>query len=106
MPVNEVDDIACKLRWQVDRPGRLPMGRDWVDAWSEGDAIGTDEAALVAGVSAQTIPSPSGLLRFISLGWLRQKRGRPRFSNSCISAFENPTDLPDAQLAVSGKRQG
>ena len=53
--MTDARDIARELRRQADRLDSMTPGTDWVDAWREGDALGTDESALVAGVSAQTI---------------------------------------------------
>ena len=52
--MNEVHEITQQLRRQLDRLDKLPGG-DWVDEWVEGDAIRTDEAAFIAGCSAQTV---------------------------------------------------
>src|SRR5882724_1322247 len=43
-----IDQIAVELR-------QLPPCTDWVAAFVDGDAVGTDEAAFVANCSAQTI---------------------------------------------------
>lgn len=51
---DEVHEITQQVRRQLDRLDKLPGG-DWVDEWVEGDAIRTDEAAFLAGCSAQTI---------------------------------------------------
>jgi hypothetical protein len=51
---DEVYDITQPIRRLLDRLDKLP-GCDWVDEWVEGDAIRTDEAAFIAGCSAQTI---------------------------------------------------
>jgi hypothetical protein len=50
----EGHEIIQQVRRLLDRLDKLPGG-DWVDGWIEGDAIRTDEAATIAGCSAQTI---------------------------------------------------
>src|SRR5258707_1891154 len=43
-----IDEIAAELR-------QLPACGDWIDAFTSHDAISSDEAAFIAGCSAQTI---------------------------------------------------
>lgn len=52
---DEVQEITREVRRQLDRLDSLPLEGDWVDAWIDGDAIRTDEAAYIYGHSAQTI---------------------------------------------------
>lgn len=52
---DEVQEITRELRRQLDRLDSLPLEGDWVDAWIDGDAIRTDEAAYIYGQSVQTI---------------------------------------------------
>src|SRR5882672_8931983 len=71
-----LDLIATELR-------QLPACGDWIDAFASHDAISSDEAALIAGCSAQTIRrrateaaeigQPIGIW-FASAVWLISKR--------------------------------
>lgn len=47
--------IADNIRRELDELSQLQHDGDWVSAWTEGDAIATDQAASIAGCSAQTI---------------------------------------------------
>ena len=51
----KVREITQEVWRQLDQLEKLAPGGDWVDAWIEGDAIGTDEAAFIYGCSAQTV---------------------------------------------------
>jgi hypothetical protein len=51
----EVREITQEVRRHLDRLDKLAPGGDWVDEWVEGDAIRTDEAAIIAGRSMQTV---------------------------------------------------
>src|SRR5258706_16164387 len=71
-----IDEIAAELR-------QLPACGDWIDAFTSHDAISSDEAAFIAGCSAQTIRrrateaaeigQPIGI-SFASAVWLISKR--------------------------------
>lgn len=50
-----VRQITDNMRRELDRLDQMEHAADWVNAWIEGDAIGTDEAAFIAGCSTQTI---------------------------------------------------
>ena len=67
---------------EVEVQARM-VGDDWVSAFVDGDAIGTDEAAFIEGCSAQTIrrhaaeaaatDNPLGV-RFVQGVWLISRR--------------------------------
>ena len=48
------DGIAAELHAIAERIARSGQG-DWVDAWRSGDAVTTDQAAMISGVSADTM---------------------------------------------------
>lgn len=50
-----VQEIAEQVRRHMDVLEKITLEGDWVDAWTEGDAIGTDEAAFISGCSTQTV---------------------------------------------------
>jgi hypothetical protein len=44
----DLADIAAKLHALADELERANVEKDWVDAWRSGDAISTDQAALIS----------------------------------------------------------
>lgn len=48
-------EITEQVRRYMDHLDKIAPEGDWVDAWTEGDAIGTDEAAFISGCSTQTV---------------------------------------------------
>ena len=48
-------EITRELRRQLDRLDAIALDGDWIDAWIEHDCLDTDEAAIIAGTSRQTI---------------------------------------------------
>ena len=81
--MNEQERIARALEQITAQVRQLPPSNDWVDAYGTGDAISTDVAAHVAGVSSATIRrrateaaacgKPLGILIAGSI-WLISKR--------------------------------
>jgi hypothetical protein len=53
--MNEQERIARALEQITAQVRQLPRPSDWIDAYSEGDAISTDIAAHIAEVSSATI---------------------------------------------------
>jgi hypothetical protein len=88
--------ITREVRRQLDHLDSIALEGDWVDAWADRECIDTDEAAIIAGTSRQTIRrraadaatagKPIGILLAKSvwlislqrlLFWLEQNEGLP-----------------------------
>jgi hypothetical protein len=58
-------EITREVRRQLDRLDAVALEGDWVDAWTHGDCIDTDEAASIVGTSRQSIRRHASAARAI-----------------------------------------